>query len=91
MVQFSNQLEAMHNLKEQLEQRTRLIEANIQRQQDELRQIQDELQKVQGQNLQVRAESCLLLCLLFDLSTVWLLQLESAVCFRCSCRKEPED
>lgn len=73
MVQFSNQLEAMHNLKEQLEQRTRLIEANIQRQQDELRQIQDELQKVQGQNLQVRLESCLLLCLLFYLSTVWLL------------------
>uniref|UniRef100_A0A8C4F277 Circadian locomoter output cycles protein kaput n=1 Tax=Dicentrarchus labrax TaxID=13489 RepID=A0A8C4F277_DICLA len=49
MVQFCNQLEAMQNLKEQLEQRTRLIEANIQRQQDELRQIQEELQRVQGQ------------------------------------------
>ncbi|KAK7889601.1 hypothetical protein WMY93_025161 [Mugilogobius chulae] len=53
MVQFSNQLDAMHHLKEQLEQRTRMIEANIQRQQDELRQIQDELQRVQGQSLQV--------------------------------------
>ncbi|XP_067368321.1 circadian locomoter output cycles protein kaput isoform X3 [Channa argus] len=52
MVQFSNQLEAMQHLKEQLEQRTRMIEANIQRQQDELRQIQEELQKVQGQSVQ---------------------------------------
>ncbi|XP_029003670.1 circadian locomoter output cycles protein kaput [Betta splendens] len=55
MVQFSNQLEAMQHLKDQLEQRTRMIEANIQRQQDELRQIQDELQRVQGQNLQVNS------------------------------------
>ncbi|TKS75032.1 Circadian locomoter output cycles protein kaput [Collichthys lucidus] len=54
MVQFCSQLEAMQNLKEQLEQRTRMIEANIQRQQDELRQIQEELQRVQGQSLQVR-------------------------------------
>lgn len=54
MVQFSGQLETMHHLKEQLEQRTRMIEANIQRQQDELRQIQEELQRVQGQSLQVR-------------------------------------
>ncbi|AWP11221.1 Clock-1a protein [Scophthalmus maximus] len=53
MVQFSGQLEAMHHLKEKLEQRTRMIEANIQLQQDELRQIQDELNKVQGQNLQM--------------------------------------
>ncbi|KAI3369005.1 hypothetical protein L3Q82_025975, partial [Scortum barcoo] len=53
MVQFCSQLEAMQNLKEQLEQRTRMIEANIQRQQDELRQIQDELQRVQGQSLQM--------------------------------------
>uniref|UniRef100_A0A4W5NV60 Circadian locomoter output cycles protein kaput n=1 Tax=Hucho hucho TaxID=62062 RepID=A0A4W5NV60_9TELE len=34
-------------------QRTRRIEANIQRQQQELRQIQEELQKVQGQGLQM--------------------------------------
>ncbi|KAM3875660.1 circadian locomoter output cycles protein kaput [Diretmus argenteus] len=53
MVQFSNQLEAMQHLKDQLEQRTRMIETNIQRQQDELRQIQEELQRVQGQSLQM--------------------------------------
>ncbi|XP_011612852.1 circadian locomoter output cycles protein kaput isoform X2 [Takifugu rubripes] len=53
MVQFCSQLEAMQNIKEQLEQRTRLIEANIQRQQDELHQIQEELQRVQGQSLQM--------------------------------------
>ncbi|XP_056131935.1 circadian locomoter output cycles protein kaput [Lampris incognitus] len=53
MVQFSSQLGAMHHLKEQLEQRTRIIEANIQRQQNELRQIQEELQRVQGQSLQM--------------------------------------
>lgn len=53
MGQYSTQLEAMQHLKDQLEQRTRMIEANIQRQQDELRQIQEELQRVQGQSLQV--------------------------------------
>ncbi|TNN40868.1 Circadian locomoter output cycles protein kaput [Liparis tanakae] len=51
-VRFSGQLEVMHNLKQQLEQRTRLIEANIQRQQDQLRLIQDQLQRVPGQGLQ---------------------------------------
>uniref|UniRef100_A0A3Q3G7A7 Circadian locomoter output cycles protein kaput n=1 Tax=Labrus bergylta TaxID=56723 RepID=A0A3Q3G7A7_9LABR len=49
---ISSQIEAMQHLKEQLEQRTRLIEENIQRQQDELSQIQGELQRVQGQGLQ---------------------------------------
>ncbi|KAM9435320.1 circadian locomoter output cycles protein kaput [Clarias gariepinus] len=53
VLQFSTQLDAMQHLKEQLEQRTRMIEANIQRQQEELRQIQDELQRVQGQGLQM--------------------------------------
>ncbi|XP_053285951.1 circadian locomoter output cycles protein kaput isoform X3 [Pleuronectes platessa] len=53
IVQFSSQLETMHHLKEQLEQRTRMIESNIQRQQDELREIQVELQRVQGHNLQM--------------------------------------
>uniref|UniRef100_A0A673XPP1 Circadian locomoter output cycles protein kaput n=1 Tax=Salmo trutta TaxID=8032 RepID=A0A673XPP1_SALTR len=52
-VQFSTQLDAMQHLKDQLEQRTRLIEANIQRQQLELRQIQEELNKVQGHGLQM--------------------------------------
>uniref|UniRef100_A0A8C7MAZ3 Circadian locomoter output cycles protein kaput n=1 Tax=Oncorhynchus kisutch TaxID=8019 RepID=A0A8C7MAZ3_ONCKI len=37
----------------QEQQPTRRIEANIQRQQQELRQIQEELQKVQGQGLQM--------------------------------------
>uniref|UniRef100_A0AAR2IM46 Circadian locomoter output cycles protein kaput n=1 Tax=Pygocentrus nattereri TaxID=42514 RepID=A0AAR2IM46_PYGNA len=53
VLQFSTQLDAMQHLKEQLEQRTRMIEANIQRQQEELRQIQEELQRVQGQGLQM--------------------------------------
>ncbi|XP_041704719.1 circadian locomoter output cycles protein kaput isoform X3 [Coregonus clupeaformis] len=52
-IQPSVQLDAMQHLKDQLEQRTRMIEANIQRQQQELRQIQEELQKVQGQGLQM--------------------------------------
>uniref|UniRef100_A0A8C2H9L4 Circadian locomoter output cycles protein kaput n=1 Tax=Cyprinus carpio TaxID=7962 RepID=A0A8C2H9L4_CYPCA len=54
VLQFSAQMDAMQHLKDQLEQRTRMIEANIQRQQEELRQIQEELQRVQGQGLQVR-------------------------------------
>ncbi|XP_033871512.1 circadian locomoter output cycles protein kaput-like isoform X2 [Acipenser ruthenus] len=53
MSQFSAQLGAMQHLKDQLEQRTRMIEANIQRQQDELRKIQEQLQMVQGQGLQM--------------------------------------
>uniref|UniRef100_A0A7D8V8N9 Circadian locomoter output cycles protein kaput n=3 Tax=Squalius TaxID=233201 RepID=A0A7D8V8N9_9TELE len=53
VIQFSTQMDAMQHLKEQLEQRTRMIEANIHRQQEELRQIQDELQRVQGQGLQM--------------------------------------
>ncbi|XP_038136670.1 circadian locomoter output cycles protein kaput [Cyprinodon tularosa] len=51
--QYSNQLEAMQNLKKQLEKKTRIIEDNIQRQLDELHQIQVELQRVQGQSLQM--------------------------------------
>ncbi|XP_027883039.1 circadian locomoter output cycles protein kaput isoform X3 [Xiphophorus couchianus] len=52
-VQYSNQLEAMQHLKEQLEKKTRTIEDNIQRQLDELRQIQVELERVHGQSLQM--------------------------------------
>ncbi|MFT7809450.1 circadian locomoter output cycles protein kaput [Arapaima gigas] len=52
-LQFSAQLGAMQHLKDQLEQRTRMIEANIQRQQEELRKIQEQLQMVQGQGLQM--------------------------------------
>ncbi|XP_051560207.1 circadian locomoter output cycles protein kaput-like isoform X2 [Myxocyprinus asiaticus] len=50
---FSAQLNAMQHLKEQLEQRTRMIEANIQKQQEELKQIHEQLQRVQGQGAQV--------------------------------------
>ncbi|KAG1956642.1 clock circadian regulator b isoform X1 [Pimephales promelas] len=50
---FSTQLNAMQHLKDQLEQRTRMIEANIQKQQEELRQIHEQLQKVQGPSTQM--------------------------------------
>ncbi|KAM4809184.1 circadian locomoter output cycles protein kaput [Rhinophrynus dorsalis] len=47
--QFTAQLGAMKHLKDQLEQRTRMIEENIHRQQEELRKIQEQLQMVHGQ------------------------------------------
>lgn len=53
VMEFSAQVNAMQHLKEQLEQRTRMIQANIQRQQDELRHIQEQLQRVQGQGIQM--------------------------------------
>ena len=53
-MEFTAQVNAMQHLKEQLEQRTRMIQANIQRQQEELQHIQDQLQRVQGQGIQVR-------------------------------------
>lgn len=53
VMEFSAQVNAMQHLKDQLEQRTRLIQANIQRQQEELRHIQEQLQRVQGQGIQV--------------------------------------
>ncbi|XP_048366171.1 circadian locomoter output cycles protein kaput [Sphaerodactylus townsendi] len=53
MLQFSAQLGAMQHLKDQLEQRTRIIEANIHRQQEELHKIQEQLQMVHGQGLQM--------------------------------------
>uniref|UniRef100_A0A672ZAE1 Circadian locomoter output cycles protein kaput n=1 Tax=Sphaeramia orbicularis TaxID=375764 RepID=A0A672ZAE1_9TELE len=56
VMEFSAQVNAMQHLKEQLEQRTRMIQANIQRQQEELRHIQEQLQRVQGQGIQVRFE-----------------------------------
>ncbi|CAF91831.1 unnamed protein product, partial [Tetraodon nigroviridis] len=52
LMEFSAQVNAMQHLKEQLEQRTRMIQANIQRQQEELRHIQEQLQRVQGQGIQ---------------------------------------
>uniref|UniRef100_A0A8C4FEE3 Circadian locomoter output cycles protein kaput n=1 Tax=Dicentrarchus labrax TaxID=13489 RepID=A0A8C4FEE3_DICLA len=53
VMEFTAQVNAMQHLKDQLEQRTRLIQANIQRQQDELRHIQEQLQRVQGQGIQM--------------------------------------
>uniref|UniRef100_A0A674NTX3 Circadian locomoter output cycles protein kaput n=1 Tax=Takifugu rubripes TaxID=31033 RepID=A0A674NTX3_TAKRU len=53
LMEFSAQVNAMQHLKEQLEQRTRMIQANIQRQQEELRHIQEQLQRVQGQGIQM--------------------------------------
>lgn len=52
-MEFAAQVNAMQHLREQLEQRTMLIQANIHRQQEELRLIQEQLQKVQGQGIQV--------------------------------------
>uniref|UniRef100_A0AAQ5YVP7 Circadian locomoter output cycles protein kaput n=1 Tax=Amphiprion ocellaris TaxID=80972 RepID=A0AAQ5YVP7_AMPOC len=53
VMEFSAQVNAMQHLKDQLEQRTRMIQANIQRQQEELRHIQEQLQRVQGQGIQM--------------------------------------
>lgn len=53
MFQFTAQIGAMQHLKDQLEQRTRLIEANIHRQQEELRKIQEQLQLVDGPGIQM--------------------------------------
>ncbi|XP_053314495.1 circadian locomoter output cycles protein kaput isoform X2 [Spea bombifrons] len=53
MNQFTAQFGAMKHLKDQLEQRTRVIEENIHRQQEELRKIQEQLQMVHGQGFQM--------------------------------------
>uniref|UniRef100_F6ZYK7 Circadian locomoter output cycles protein kaput n=1 Tax=Xenopus tropicalis TaxID=8364 RepID=F6ZYK7_XENTR len=53
MFQFTAQFGAMKHLKDQLEQRTRIIEENIQRQQEELRKIQEQLHMVHGQGIQM--------------------------------------
>uniref|UniRef100_A0A8C5M0Q2 Circadian locomoter output cycles protein kaput n=1 Tax=Leptobrachium leishanense TaxID=445787 RepID=A0A8C5M0Q2_9ANUR len=50
---FTAQFGAMKHLKDQLEQRTRIIEENIHRQQEELRKIQEQLQMVHGQGFQM--------------------------------------
>ncbi|CAH2300217.1 circadian locomoter output cycles kaput isoform X1 [Pelobates cultripes] len=51
--QFTSQYGAMKHLKDQLEQRTRMIEENIHRQQEELRKIQEQLHMVHGQGFQM--------------------------------------
>ncbi|XP_062864557.1 clock circadian regulator b isoform X2 [Trichomycterus rosablanca] len=51
--QAGAQLDVMQHLKEQLEQRTQMIEANIKKQREELRQIHQQLQRVQDQGLEM--------------------------------------
>uniref|UniRef100_A0A8C0BB55 Neuronal PAS domain-containing protein 2 n=1 Tax=Buteo japonicus TaxID=224669 RepID=A0A8C0BB55_9AVES len=50
---FPTQLGMMHQLKEQLEERTRILQADIKTQQEELHVIKEQLQLVQDSNLQV--------------------------------------
>lgn len=52
---FPTQLGMMHQLKEQLEERTRILQADIKTQQEELHVIKEQLQLVQDSNLQVPA------------------------------------
>ncbi|XP_069749556.1 neuronal PAS domain-containing protein 2 isoform X3 [Narcine bancroftii] len=47
------QMGVMHQLKEQLEERTRVLQANIKTQQEELHHIKEQLQFVQDSNLQM--------------------------------------
>uniref|UniRef100_A0A8C9VPK0 Neuronal PAS domain protein 2 n=1 Tax=Scleropages formosus TaxID=113540 RepID=A0A8C9VPK0_SCLFO len=47
------QLGVMHQLKEQLEERTRVLQADIKTQQQELHSIKEQLQRVNSSNLQV--------------------------------------
>lgn len=47
----------MHQLKEQLEERTRILQADIKTQQEELHVIKEQLQLVQDSNLQVPTAS----------------------------------
>lgn len=51
--QFPAPLGMMHQLKEQLEERTRILQADIKTQQEELHVIKEQLQLVQDSNLQV--------------------------------------
>lgn len=55
MYHFPAQLGMMHQLKEQLEERTRILQADIKTQQEELHVIKEQLQLVQDSNLQVPA------------------------------------
>ncbi|XP_067853386.1 neuronal PAS domain-containing protein 2 isoform X2 [Heptranchias perlo] len=53
MYQCSAQLGVMHQLKEQLEERTRILQDNIKTQQEELHHIKEQLQLVHDSNLQM--------------------------------------
>ncbi|XP_010013504.1 PREDICTED: neuronal PAS domain-containing protein 2-like [Nestor notabilis] len=50
---FPTQLGMMHQLKEQLEERTRILQADIKTQQEELHVIKEQLQLVQDSNLEM--------------------------------------
>ncbi|XP_044289801.1 neuronal PAS domain-containing protein 2 isoform X3 [Varanus komodoensis] len=51
--QLSNQFNMFQTIKDQLEQRTRILQANIQWQQEELQKIQEQLCMVQDSNIQL--------------------------------------
>ncbi|XP_047637373.1 neuronal PAS domain-containing protein 2 isoform X1 [Phacochoerus africanus] len=53
MAQFSAQLSMFQTIKDQLEQRTRILQANIRWQQEELHKIQEQLCLVQDSNVQM--------------------------------------
>ncbi|KAJ8787909.1 hypothetical protein J1605_005567 [Eschrichtius robustus] len=53
VTQFSAQLSMFQTIKDQLEQRTRILQANIRWQQEELHKIQEQLCLVQDSNVQV--------------------------------------
>ncbi|KAH0630841.1 hypothetical protein JD844_004140 [Phrynosoma platyrhinos] len=53
---FPAQMGMMHQLKEQLEERTRILQADIKTQQEELHVIKEQLQLVQDSNLQVQQQ-----------------------------------
>uniref|UniRef100_A0A8D0L842 Neuronal PAS domain protein 2 n=1 Tax=Sphenodon punctatus TaxID=8508 RepID=A0A8D0L842_SPHPU len=53
MAQFSAQFNMFQNIKDQLEQRTRILQANIRWQQEELHKIQEQLCMVQDSNIQM--------------------------------------
>uniref|UniRef100_A0A8C6A0R0 Neuronal PAS domain protein 2 n=1 Tax=Marmota marmota marmota TaxID=9994 RepID=A0A8C6A0R0_MARMA len=53
MAQFSAQFSMFQTIKDQLEQRTRILQANIRWQQEELHKIQEQLCLVQDSNIQV--------------------------------------
>ncbi|XP_054025363.1 circadian clock protein PASD1 isoform X5 [Dryobates pubescens] len=57
---FPAQLGMMHQLKEQLEERTRILQADIKTQQEELHVIKEQLQLVQDSNLQVQQQQQLM-------------------------------
>lgn len=54
MSQFSAQFDVIRSLKGQLEQRTRILQANITWQQEELQKIQEQLCMVDSSSLQVK-------------------------------------